>query len=122
MQIPHRAPYIGSHLSWAYPAVTAYVLYLTLSCLIRTAYTDPGIVPRASEREARQLGYHGNRRPHLMMHAPGREYELQAASRTVEDSVVAVAHEESCLERRQRQARERQHVGVCVDISITAPV
>ena len=46
-----RAPFIGTHMSWAYPAVTAFVLYLSTSCLLRAAFSDPGIIPRASKTE-----------------------------------------------------------------------
>lgn len=45
-------PYLTTHLHWAVPVFAGLLLGFTLLFLFRTSFSDPGILPRASEDEA----------------------------------------------------------------------
>lgn len=48
-------PYLAASVSPALPAAGAALFLLTLSALLRTALSDPGIIPRAAQAEAAAL-------------------------------------------------------------------
>lgn len=48
-------PFLAARVSAAVPAVGAALFVLTLSALLRTALSDPGIIPRAAAAEAAAL-------------------------------------------------------------------
>ncbi|XP_052750533.1 palmitoyltransferase ZDHHC9 [Galleria mellonella] len=48
-------PYLATRVSAAVPAVGAALFVFTLSALLRTALSDPGIIPRAAPAEAAAL-------------------------------------------------------------------
>lgn len=45
-------PYLFDNVSPAVPFVAAWLFIFVMSTLLRTAFSDPGIVPRASAEEA----------------------------------------------------------------------
>lgn len=46
------SPYLFDNVSPAVPFVAAWLFIFVMSTLLRTAFSDPGIVPRASAEEA----------------------------------------------------------------------
>ena len=46
------APYLYLEISPAIPFVAAWLFFFVMATLLRTAFSDPGIVPRASAEEA----------------------------------------------------------------------
>ncbi|GBP93747.1 Palmitoyltransferase app [Eumeta japonica] len=48
-------PYLAARVSGAIPAVGAALFVFTMSALLRTSLSDPGIIPRASRHEAAHL-------------------------------------------------------------------
>lgn len=48
-------PYIWTHLSPVFPIVDAFIYFLVLGTLFRTSFSDPGIIPRATLEEARDI-------------------------------------------------------------------
>ena len=46
------SPYLFTHLSPVVPFLAAWLFVFVMSTLLRTAFSDPGIVPRASAEEA----------------------------------------------------------------------
>lgn len=46
------APYLVKHVSFFLPALAAVLLVMVLACLIRCAFMDPGVVPRATFAES----------------------------------------------------------------------
>jgi hypothetical protein len=63
------------------PVIIGYVLYLTLHCLLRTAFMDPGIIPRAEKEEGESLetGNHDLSTPAGYL-PPPRAREVQVCS------------------------------------------
>lgn len=53
-------PYLAKEVSPAIPVVAALLFIFVMSTLLRTSFTDPGIIPRATPEEAadteRQIG------------------------------------------------------------------
>lgn len=45
-------PYLYIHLSPAVPLIAAWLFIFVMATLLRAAFSDPGIVPRASAEEA----------------------------------------------------------------------
>ena len=48
----YSCPYLATRISPAIPIVGALLYFFTMSSLLRTTFTDPGIIPRASHDEA----------------------------------------------------------------------
>ena len=49
---PHSCPYLAQKVSWAIPVVAAVLYVFVMGTLLRTSFTDPGIIPRATPDEA----------------------------------------------------------------------
>uniref|UniRef100_T1GR90 Uncharacterized protein n=1 Tax=Megaselia scalaris TaxID=36166 RepID=T1GR90_MEGSC len=51
---PHKTfcPYLATKITPAIPIVGAVLYIFTMSSLLRTTFTDPGVIPRASHDEA----------------------------------------------------------------------
>lgn len=45
-------PYLTTHITSAIPIVGAILYVFTMSSLLRTTFTDPGVIPRALQDEA----------------------------------------------------------------------
>lgn len=45
-------PYLATKITPAIPIVGAVLYIFTMSSLLRTTFTDPGVIPRASHDEA----------------------------------------------------------------------
>ncbi|CAF3268509.1 unnamed protein product [Rotaria socialis] len=48
-------PYLTKRLSPAIPIFAALLFFMVICCILRTAFTDPGILPRATPEEIRYL-------------------------------------------------------------------
>ena len=48
----YSSRYLYMHVSPAVPFIAAWLFIFVMSTLLRTAFSDPGIVPRASTEEA----------------------------------------------------------------------
>lgn len=49
---PHRCPYLAVHLSPAVPMFAAVLFLFVVAMLLRTSFSDPGVLPRALPEEA----------------------------------------------------------------------
>lgn len=45
-------PYLTTHITSAIPIVGAILYVFTMGSLLRTTFTDPGVIPRALQDEA----------------------------------------------------------------------
>lgn len=45
-------PYLSNRITFAIPIVGAILYVFTMSSLLRTTFTDPGVIPRALQDEA----------------------------------------------------------------------
>ncbi|CAH0729083.1 unnamed protein product, partial [Brenthis ino] len=70
-------PFLATRVSAAVPAAGAALCASTLAALLRTALSDPGIIPRAAPHEAAALGDAGAGRP------PPRAREVLVRGRAV---------------------------------------
>ena len=48
-------PYLTKRLSPAIPVFAGLLFLMVICCILRTAFTDPGILPRATSDEIRYL-------------------------------------------------------------------
>ncbi|XP_017489961.1 PREDICTED: palmitoyltransferase ZDHHC18-like [Rhagoletis zephyria] len=48
----YDCPYLAQKVSWAIPVVAAVLYIFVMGTLLRTSFTDPGIIPRATPDEA----------------------------------------------------------------------
>lgn len=53
--IHNSCPYLAENVSPAIPIVAALLFIFVLSTLLRTSFTDPGVIPRATPDEAADL-------------------------------------------------------------------
>lgn len=51
----HSCPFLASSLSPAIPAVGGMLFLFVLGTLLRTSFSDPGVLPRATPDEAADL-------------------------------------------------------------------
>lgn len=50
--VPYRCPYLGVHLSPAIPVFAVVLFLFVMAVLLRTSFSDPGVLPRALPDEA----------------------------------------------------------------------
>lgn len=48
----YRCPYLALHLSPAIPVFAALLFLFVIAMLLRTSFSDPGVLPRALPEEA----------------------------------------------------------------------
>ena len=50
--LPYRCPYLAIHLSPTIPFFAAVLFLFVMAMLLRTSFSDPGVLPRALPEEA----------------------------------------------------------------------
>lgn len=48
----NSCPYLTVHITSAIPIIGAFLYIFTMGSLLRTTFTDPGVIPRALQDEA----------------------------------------------------------------------
>uniref|UniRef100_A0AC35TZZ2 Palmitoyltransferase n=1 Tax=Rhabditophanes sp. KR3021 TaxID=114890 RepID=A0AC35TZZ2_9BILA len=78
------APFIGSEVSWAIPVVVAILFLVVLGTLLKTSFSDPGILPRATalevaefDRQCEEAGLGRSNKPVKSITIKGLNFKLK---------------------------------------------
>uniref|UniRef100_A0A914EE31 Palmitoyltransferase n=2 Tax=Acrobeloides nanus TaxID=290746 RepID=A0A914EE31_9BILA len=71
------APYLANHVTIALPIIAGVLFLMVLASLFKTAFSDPGIIPRASAREVIDL-------ERQLQSMPGNETRVTPRTKTVQ--------------------------------------